>query len=113
MYWVTGILGLALLVAPFVLGFSDHTAALWASLLLGGAITLVSVVKALAQDAMATWEYWIAAIAGVVAVVAPFLLGFSDHAAALWTSLLLGTAVAALAGYQVFFAEAETHPTHA
>src|SRR5574340_463754 len=102
MYWITGILGLAFIVAPFVLGYSGNPIALWTSLVLGAAIAVVSGYQAFA-DKMGKWEYWAAGILGLLAVIAPFVLGFSALATALWTILVLGIVVAILAGYEVFF----------
>lgn len=103
MYWITGILGLALIVAPFALGFSSNSIALWASVILGAAVVLVSGIKAVTHDT-ARWEYWVAGILGLAAIVAPFVLRFSAQATAMWTNIVLGALVAVLAGYQAFFA---------
>lgn len=101
MYWVTGISGLLLVVAPFILGFSSSPVALWSSLILGAAVLVMSVIKAIAQDT-ANWEYWVAGIAGLLAIIAPFILGFSALSTALGTSIVLGVVIAILAGYQIF-----------
>ncbi|HBY96727.1 MAG: SPW repeat protein [Ardenticatenaceae bacterium] len=100
MYWVTGILGLALILAPFVLGYNDNVGALWSSLILGAVMALVSGYKAAARDA-ATWEYGVVVIAGLLAVIAPFVLGFSAVGVAVWSSIILGAAAAFLAGYRL------------
>ena len=50
MYWIIGILGLALMVAPFVGGYSNDMIPMWSSFLLGAAIVIVSgIVAAKAQ----------------------------------------------------------------
>ena len=100
MYWVTGLLGLLLILAPYILGYSDHAAALWSSGVLGLGVVLVSAYKALARDE-GTWEYAAAIILGLLAVVAPFALGFGTHGVAVWTSIGLGVVVAILAGYRL------------
>ena len=109
MYWLTGILGLALVAAPYVLGYSANPTAVWTSLILGALVVIVSAYKAFAHD-MANWEYWAVGILGLVAVIAPFVLGFSAQASA---TLVLGALVAILAAYQVFFVKPpETHEMH-
>ena len=35
MYWLTGVLGLILVVAPFIMGYTENLAALWTSIILG------------------------------------------------------------------------------
>lgn len=101
MYWITGISGLALIVAPFVLGFSNNSSAMWSSIILGAAIAIVSFIKAGLHDT-SDWEYWVAGILGLAAIVAPFVLGFSVLATALWSSIILGVIVAILSGYEVY-----------
>lgn len=101
MYGVTSLVGLALVIAPFILGYSLQPTPLWTSLILGAMITLASGYKTLTED-RANWEGWVAGIAGIVAILAPFVLGFSAVSAALWTNIILGGIVAVLAGYQVF-----------
>jgi len=109
MYWTIGILGLALIVAPFVLGYSGDTNALWTSIILGAVVALVAGYKALTKD-VAKWEDWVAGIAGLLAVIAPFVL-FSAQTTAVWTSVILGLVVAILAGYQVFFVKPKPAPS--
>jgi hypothetical protein len=100
MYWISGVLGLALIVAPFALGFSGNSTALWSSIVLGAAVAVVSAIKGLMHDT-ARWEYWVVGILGLAVVVAPFALGFSALHLALWSSIILGAIVAALSGYQL------------
>lgn len=109
MYWVTGLLGLAFIVAPFALGYSGDPFALWTSIVLGVIVALVSGYKAVAHDT-ARWEYVVAAIAGLLAVFAPFIFGFTALTIAMWTSIILGAILAILAGYQGFFAARRPTP---
>jgi len=97
MYWVTGILGLAFALAPFVLGYSNNAAALWTSILIGAATIVVSWIEG-AQADREQWEYWTAAVLGVIAVVAPFIFGFGAEVVATWTSVILGGLIALFAG---------------
>jgi uncharacterized membrane protein HdeD (DUF308 family) len=101
MYWITGILGLALILAPFVFGFSANTSAMWSSIVLGAVITLASIVEGWTRDDR-NWEYWVVGLAGILAILAPFVLGFSSVSGALWTAIILGAVVALLAGTKVF-----------
>lgn len=100
MFWVTGILGLALVLAPFVLGYSDNAGALWSSIILGGVVVLVSLYEGLVRD-KSDWEYWLAGLAGVLSILAPFLLNFSAVATAMWVSIILGLLVVIVAGFEV------------
>ncbi len=101
MHWIISLVGALLLIAPFVLGFSPNTAALWACIILGVVVTLSAGYKAVAEDE-AQWEVVVAGIAGVLAVLTPFMLGYSSNATAMWTSISLGLVVAVLAGWNYF-----------
>lgn len=40
-YWAAGIVGVAAIIAPFALGFSTLTAALWTSIVIGAALVIL------------------------------------------------------------------------
>lgn len=101
MYWLTGILGVALAIAPFVLGYTSQPAALWTSIIAGLGVVMVSVLEATAHD-KENWEYWIAGILGIAALAAPFVLGFNTITTAMWTSVIAGGLIAVFAGTRLF-----------
>lgn len=96
MFWITGVLGLALGVAPWVLGYADHSSALWASVILGLVVLLVSAWGLISQATDKRWEYWVIGLAGLAAFIAPFIFGYSDDAQPLWTGLILGAILVVL-----------------
>jgi|SRR3989338_7032278 len=106
MYWLTGILGLISAIAPFVLGYSNDTAALWTSLGVGAVLMIASAFEWYAQDKEA-WEYWVAGIAGAGAVAAPFVLGFSGLGGAVWTLVIIGLITVIAAGTKLFSGRAK------
>ncbi len=101
MYWITGILGLLLILAPFVLGYSADPTALWSDVVLGAIVVLASAIKGFFPDGT-RWEYWVAGLMGLLAIIAPFVLHFTVVATALWASIILGIVLAVLAGYKAF-----------
>ncbi|MGE5140293.1 MAG: SPW repeat protein [Rudaea sp.] len=101
MYWLTGLLGILLIISPFVLNFRGDMPALWSTVILGLAVLVVSAYKAVTHD-HARWEYWAAAIIGILAIIAPFVLGFSMLANALWASVILGVIVLILSAYELW-----------
>lgn len=101
MYWFTGLLGVLMVIAPWVLGYSDNTSALWTSIALGAVLFVLSAVEAY-QQGKVMWEYWVAGLAGLLAIIAPFVLGFSTLTAALWTLIVLGGLALIVSGYEVF-----------
>ncbi len=104
MYWITGVLGLVLMLAPFLAGYSNNPGALWSSIILGLLVLAVSVYKGVTHDE-ARWEDAIIAIAGLVAVFAPFMFGFSSLTVAVWATIVIGGLMAFLASYEGFFAK--------
>ena len=104
MFWLTGLLGLAMAVAPFVFGYNTNTVAMWTSVVLGLIVVVASAFEGL-DERKAKWEWWVAGIAGILAVIAPFAFGFTLTTLALWTIIVLGVIVLLVAGYEVFFVE--------
>lgn len=102
MYWVTGILGAAMVVAPFLMGYTTHPGAMWTSVVLGAVVVLASLFEGMDVN-KAKWEYWLAGVAGLLAIIAPFVLGFTTLTMALWTVVILGAVVLLVSGYEIFF----------
>ena len=86
--------GILLFVAPWALGFAAAGGAAWNAWIVGGAIALVALGALVAFNA---YEEWANLALGLWAAVAPLALGFADQASALWTHVVLGLVVAALA----------------
>ncbi len=107
MYWITGILGLALGASPWVFNYTDNTNAMWASVLIGAAMVLVSLYKAIMQDRTQYWEYWVIGLLGLAAVAVPFALNFTTLAEALWTCIAVGALAVIISGYELFFVQPE------
>lgn len=104
MYWLTGFLGIAMAISPFILGYRDSTMAMWTSVVLGIVVVAASILEGM-DVKQAKWEWWVAGLAGALAVIAPFVFGFTTLTMALWTLVILGVVVLVLAGYEVFFVE--------
>ena len=101
MFWGTGVLGFMFAISPFILGYSSNPAAMWTSLILGGAVVFLSVVEGAAHD-KGQWEYVAAILAGIAAVIAPFIFKFDSHQVATWTTVGLGAVLVFLAGSRLF-----------
>ncbi|MBI2329795.1 SPW repeat protein [Candidatus Daviesbacteria bacterium] len=89
MYLLTGFLGLSAIAAPFIFGYSQDSTALWTSLIVGAIMIVASIFEGIAAD-KERWEYWVVGAAGVGAILAPFVLGFTGLTAALWTLVIIG-----------------------
>lgn len=103
MYLLTGFLGIIAIVSPYLFGYNDDTVALWTSLIMGGVLLAASILEGIAAD-REKWEYWVVGVAGLVAILSPFALGFSALSAALWTLVIIG-GVTILAAWMKLFPE--------
>jgi hypothetical protein len=93
------ILGLWLVVSPFVLQFSSFTEiAALNSYLLGVGVMVFSAI-ALARPRM--WEEQVNIVLGLWLVLAPFLLGFTTETAALVNHIIVGLLILADAMWAV------------
>lgn len=101
MYWLTGLIGLASIAAPYLFGYTDQGTAYWVSVGFGGLLVALSGFEWYSAD-KEDWEYWVAASLGVGVVLAPFVLGFANHTQALWTSVIAGGATVVAAGTRLF-----------
>jgi len=96
MYWLTGIVGLFMIIAPYAFNYSDNPVALWTSIIAGLIVLVMSIWEGM-EKRQENWEYWVVGIVGIFAIVAPFILGFGTIASAMWTTVILGAVVAILA----------------
>lgn len=89
--WVNLALGIWLFLSPW-LGLAETQSAAWNAWIFG------VVVAALAIAALSIpqkWEEWTNAVVGLWLIIAPFALGFSAEAAAVWNHVIVGVVVAA------------------
>lgn len=109
--WINLILAALLFISPWVMGFTSgfseqvspassgfteqiSPAASWNAWICGAVIAVLAV---LALVKFAEWEEWIAAALGVWLVISPWALGFTAMTVAMWTHIVLGAVIAALA----------------
>lgn len=101
MYWITAFLGVVLISAPFVLGFSDNQSALWTSELIGFTLVGASLLE-WAAEGVQRWEYWVLAIAGAAALISPVFIGFELMSTSSLTMILSGVVAISISGYKLF-----------
>lgn len=92
--------GLCLFFAPWYAGFVGSYPAAWSAWVIGALVVIDAVIAIVTETRSEAdpraWE-WAALLLGVLAVVAPWLLGFSGSPGALWTSLVVGIVVGVIA----------------
>ena len=98
MNWWLVVVGLLVAVAPFAFGFYGIAAALWTFLVVGLAVAVLAGISAsIEEEGTVKLLDWITAALGVALILAPFVLGYMAVMAALYTGILGGAAVVALA----------------
>jgi hypothetical protein len=85
--WLGIALGACLLVSPWVVGFSDHSAATMNALVMGSILVLEELLE---LDVHEMAEEWIDLVAGLWLVVSPFALGFASLTAAAASTIAVG-----------------------
>lgn len=100
MYWITGLLGIASIIAPYLFGFTADGTAFLTSIIIGASLVAVSGIEWLSRD-RDVWEYWVAGIVGIAAAASPFVLGFAGNTAAVWTVMAVGIFAFLAASYRV------------
>ncbi|GGJ06362.1 hypothetical protein GCM10010885_14400 [Alicyclobacillus cellulosilyticus] len=102
MQWRNGLsalIGVWFILAPWILGFSDRTAAVWTSVIIGAVQAIASIWIAVQREAAhgwKTWQNWVSCLTGVWFILQPFVLSLSGLAGETWTSVILGIVTAAL-----------------
>lgn len=95
------VVGVCLALSPWVLGYAAETAAAWNAWVIGAVVALIAIG---ALVAFAEWEEWVNLVLGVWTFVAPWALGFTAVAAALYTHVIAGLLIAVLAALELYFA---------
>ncbi len=91
---LNAVLGMLLVVSPWLFGFAAAQAATWVAVISG---LVIAGVSAAAFMRMLEWEERVNFVAGLYVMGAPWLFGFSQVTSAMWTHLLIGLAVTVLA----------------
>jgi hypothetical protein len=93
------VLGVWLLISPYILSYTDQAYAAWNAYAVG---IIIAVIAAAAIWAYQKWEDWVSVVLGIWLIVSPWLLGFSTMAAPLWNQLVVGVLVGGFALWSAF-----------
>jgi hypothetical protein len=92
--------GVWLIIAPWVLSYSNQSNAVWNEVVVGAVIALVAAARVAAPRQWAELS-WINATLGAWLIIAPFVLSYSSAgtptARIYWNDILLGAIVLVLA----------------
>lgn len=91
---VNGVLGVWLILSPWILGLQQNRAVMTAFIVAGILLVACAVGAMLLPRA---WEEWSEVVVGGLLMVSPWLLGFSHTTMAVQVALFTGLAAVALA----------------
>ncbi len=95
--WINFLIGLWLVMAPFLVWFTDLSNAMWSSIVIGVALMLVSLAEA-ARPGLLRILAGMSLLLGLWLFVAPIILGFVDSLAPTLIHVVMGLMVTVLAG---------------
>lgn len=96
--WASGaniVLGLWLIIAPFLLGYTGIAAAMWNEIIVGVIVVVLAWLR-VSNPGRMTWLSWSNVVLGLWLIAAPFVLGYSGTAAAMWNEVIVGLLIAGL-----------------
>lgn len=93
------LVGLWLIISPFVLGYAGNVVAMWNSIILGAIVVLLEGSREVGEGYRHSAASWVDALAGLWLIISPFVLGFSFIPEATWNHVLSGVAVVILASW--------------
>ncbi|MBM3950214.1 MAG: hypothetical protein FJ311_02030 [Rhodospirillales bacterium] len=107
------LLGIWLIVSPWVLAYTNTQLAMWNAYILGA---IIAIAAAAALIAFHEWEEWVSMALGIWLIVSPWVLGFATTKfttevgtlySATWNFVFIGVFVVGLAGWTTWKAH---HP---
>lgn len=88
------VLGLWMIISPWVLGYQTQAAAQSNAIIVGVPIAILAAIEFVN---VAAWEEWLNFLLGIWLVISPWAVGFSGVAAATSNAVIIGVVVAVLA----------------
>jgi hypothetical protein len=95
------IAGVALALSPWLFGYAADAVAVWHACI-AGIVTVLIATGALV--AFQKYREWANLIVGVWIVAAPWVLGFTVLAAAMWSHVIAGVTIVAIAATSLWLA---------
>ena len=103
--WINVLLGIWVVISPFVLGFALFPRAIWNNVLAGIIVAILALVRT-GTPRQAGWS-WANMILGIWLIISPFVLAFATTMA-VWNNVILGIIILIVA-----WATAATTRAHA
>lgn len=104
------ILGIWILISPFVLGFVESESLLWNNVLVGIAVAAIAGVCAWSRRRGHSGLSWINFVLGIWLVISPFVFGLEESAVVTWHQVIVGIGVAVLAALSAMARPSRVEP---
>jgi SPW repeat len=92
--WINTLLGIWVIISPFVLGFALFPVAMWNNVATGGAVAILALIRSGAPRQ--TGLSWVNVLLGIWLIISPFALGMLSGIG-LWNNIILGIIITIVA----------------
>jgi SPW repeat-containing protein len=92
--WINIVLGVWVLISPFVVQFTRFPAAVWNNVIVGIVIAILAIIRT-SVPSQTGWS-WVNVILGIWMIISAFALG-AMTTAILWNNIILGIVIALIA----------------
>ena len=92
--WINIVLGIWVLISPFVLGLAQLPRVMWNNVILGIVIGILAIIRTSAAR-QPGWS-WVNVILGIWMIISPLVLRLANSAA-IWNNVILGIIITILA----------------
>jgi hypothetical protein len=96
--WCNLYLAFWLFASPRLFEYSDAPVAAWNAYVVADVVAVLSIA---AMAKFAQWEEWINALVGLGLIASPWLVGYTEIAAATWNHAIVGVLIVALSGWEL------------
>jgi hypothetical protein len=103
------LLGIWLIIAPFVLGYSNIERATWNAIIVGVLVLAMAAVR-ISDPARRPGLSWANMVLGIWLILSPFIMDYSRFAEPLWNDIICGVVIAGMAAWSAA-ATRDLYPT--
>ena len=108
---INALLGLWLIVAPFVLGYTDFPVSMWNAIIVGIVVACIAGLRFFSSNDIPALSWFNVAL-GIWLIVAPFIFGNGDVSQIVWNHVLVGIAIAVLAAGSALWSQQSGSMSH-
>ena len=84
------LIGLWLVISPFILNYSANGGSEVSDITVGLAILLLGSIRLIESDLRSNWAGWTSAILGIWLIISPFALAYPSNSPAMWNDVVAG-----------------------